>query len=89
MEAMTRDLHAVLAATGEAGPYLLVGRSFAAMRVRMLADRYPDEVVGLVLVDGDHEDAGLAPLREPAWYAGRRFRYPLAARLFPPRAKTP
>lgn len=55
---MVNDLHAVLAATGVEGPYVLVGQSFAGMKVRMYAYQFPGEVVGMVLVDPDHEEAG-------------------------------
>jgi pimeloyl-ACP methyl ester carboxylesterase len=37
-------------------PYLLVGHSAAGLAVRVFADRYRNEVVGMVIVDGSHED---------------------------------
>jgi len=49
--AAVADLHALLAAAGEQGPYLLVGHSLGGMHVRLFAARYPAEVAGLVLVD--------------------------------------
>ncbi len=45
------DLHALLTAAGEAGPYLLVGHSYGGLIVRLYASTYPKEVSGLVLVD--------------------------------------
>jgi pimeloyl-ACP methyl ester carboxylesterase len=57
IEEMTNDLHDLLAATGVKGPYVLVGQSFAGMRVRLFTYEFSDEVVGMVLVDPDHEDA--------------------------------
>lgn len=45
------ELHDLLQAAGEAGPYLLVGHSLGGVHVRMFAAQYPDEVAGLVLVD--------------------------------------
>jgi pimeloyl-ACP methyl ester carboxylesterase len=37
-------------------PYVLAGHSYGGLVVRMFADLYPDEVVGLVLVDSSHPD---------------------------------
>ena len=50
------ELHAALAAAGVTGPYVLAGHSFGGLPVRAFADRHPDEVVGLVLVDASHPD---------------------------------
>ncbi|MRS03544.1 alpha/beta hydrolase [bacterium] len=38
------------------GPYVLVGHSLGGMYMRLFIDQYPDEVVGLVLVDSAHID---------------------------------
>jgi pimeloyl-ACP methyl ester carboxylesterase len=46
------ELHTLLANGGEAGPYVMVGHSFGALVARVFAAAYPDEVVGVVLVDG-------------------------------------
>lgn len=45
------ELHALLQAS-EPGPYVMVGHSFGALIARLYADAYPDEVAGVVLVDG-------------------------------------
>src|SRR6476646_5769772 len=45
------DLHALLSAAGEAGPYVFVGHSYGGLIVRLYASTYPKEVSGLVLVD--------------------------------------
>ena len=45
------DLHALLSAAREAGPYVLVGHSYGGLIVRLYASTYPKEVSGLVLVD--------------------------------------
>jgi pimeloyl-ACP methyl ester carboxylesterase len=50
------DLHAALQAVGEKPPYVLVGASMGGIYVRLFQAQYPDEVVGLVLVDPAHED---------------------------------
>jgi pimeloyl-ACP methyl ester carboxylesterase len=49
------DLHALLDAAGIPGPYVLVGHSLGGIIVRLYAATYPDEVVGLVLVDAYSE----------------------------------
>lgn len=50
------DLHALLDAANVPGPYMLAGHSFGGLIDRLYASTYPDEVVGLVLVDAAHED---------------------------------
>jgi pimeloyl-ACP methyl ester carboxylesterase len=47
-----RDLHALLAAAGVQAPYLLVGFSFGGLLAIMYAGTYPDQVMGLVSLDG-------------------------------------
>jgi pimeloyl-ACP methyl ester carboxylesterase len=49
------DLHALLAAAAVPGPYVLVGHSYGGMLMRLYASTYPDEVVGMVLVDAFSE----------------------------------
>ena len=50
------DLHALLQAADISGPYVLVGPSVAGLFVRLYATTYPEDVVGLVLVDPSHEE---------------------------------
>ncbi|HZG66235.1 MAG TPA: alpha/beta hydrolase [Herpetosiphonaceae bacterium] len=50
------DLHALLEAADVPGPYVLVGPSVAGLFVRLYAATYPNDVVGLVLVDTLHEE---------------------------------
>lgn len=62
-ESVVADLHALLAAAQVPGPYVLVGHSLGGLFVRLYAATYPDEVVGLVLVDAWSE--GLKELLTP------------------------
>ena len=55
---MTRDLHTLLEKAPIEGPYVLVGHSMGGMLVQLYASQYPEEVVGLVLVDSAHPDMG-------------------------------
>lgn len=45
------DLHQLLAAARVPGPYVMVGHSTGGLIARLYAASYPDQVVGLVLVD--------------------------------------
>ena len=56
MENILAEFHTLLTNAGIEGPYVLVGHSLGGMYVRAYAVRYPEEVVGMVLVDPTHED---------------------------------
>ena len=53
---VSADLHDLLRAAGERPPYVLVGASLGGLYVRSYVADYPDDVVGLVLVDPSSED---------------------------------
>ncbi len=48
---VVRELREMLQVSGIAPPYVLVGHSFGGLVVRYFAAHYPDEVLGVVLVD--------------------------------------
>jgi pimeloyl-ACP methyl ester carboxylesterase len=50
------DLHAALQKSGIAGPYVIAGHSYGGLVVRAFTDLYPNEVVGMVLIDASHPD---------------------------------
>jgi pimeloyl-ACP methyl ester carboxylesterase len=52
---MAEELHALLQAAEVPGPYVLAGHSYGGFFARLYAATYPDEVVGLVLVDAYSE----------------------------------
>lgn len=49
------ELHAALQKAGIKPPYVMVGHSFGGIYVRVFADMYPNEVVGMVLIDPSQE----------------------------------
>lgn len=55
---IARELRELLQRANIPGPYLLVGHSFGGLVVRRYAALYPDDVVGVVLVD---------PMRSEEW----------------------
>ncbi|MBI1256433.1 MAG: alpha/beta fold hydrolase [Chloroflexi bacterium] len=55
-EIMVEELHTLLQNANIAAPYVVVGHSTGGMLVRLYAHSYPAEVVGMVLVDAQHED---------------------------------
>lgn len=66
-EEIVTDLYALVKRLELPAPYTLVGHSFGGLCMQLFAQRYPDEVAGLVLVDSSHADQtsrGLAVLGE-------------------------
>jgi pimeloyl-ACP methyl ester carboxylesterase len=68
---MVEDLHALVRAADIEGPHILVGHSFGGLLVRLYAQRYREEVAGIVLVDAMHEDQFdvFGPLFPPATHS--------------------
>lgn len=50
------ELQRLLARASETPPFVLVGHSVGGAFVRVFADRYPDDVAGLVFVDSSHPE---------------------------------
>lgn len=50
------EIHTLLHQANIPGPYIMVGHSFGGANVLFYAHTYPEEVVGVVLVDSVHED---------------------------------
>lgn len=55
------ELHALIAAAGLQGPFVLVGHSFGGLTIRLFAARYPALVAGLVFVDPAHPEDWIDP----------------------------
>jgi pimeloyl-ACP methyl ester carboxylesterase len=58
-EHIVQELDTLLNLAGIEPPYILVGDSFGTYNVRLYAHRFPEKVVGMVLVDGLNEEAML------------------------------
>ncbi|WP_242041148.1 alpha/beta fold hydrolase [Leptolyngbya sp. FACHB-261] len=50
------ELHSLLTKAGINPPYILVGHSLGGVNMRLYASQYPEDVIGLVLVDSSHEN---------------------------------
>ena len=69
--AVARTLHTLLGNAGESAPYVLVGHSLGGVYVREYATIYPDDVVGMVLIDSSHEQQQTRlPQAYTTWAAG-------------------
>jgi pimeloyl-ACP methyl ester carboxylesterase len=55
--AIATDLHTLLERANVPGPYVLAGHSSGGVYVQVFAERYPDEVAGMVLLDSQPPDA--------------------------------
>jgi pimeloyl-ACP methyl ester carboxylesterase len=79
--ALATDLHTLLERAGVAGPYVLVGHSSGGAYVRVFANRFPDEVAGMVLLDAQPADAFTVLPDYPATYRTLRMVYSLSPSL--------
>jgi pimeloyl-ACP methyl ester carboxylesterase len=59
VEEIVNDLHAVLHAAHEMGPYILVAHSIAGIYARGFETRFPEETAGLVMLDSSHEEQAM------------------------------
>jgi len=83
-QALASDLHTLLSASGNPGPYVLVGHSSGGVYVRIFAVKYPDEVAGMVLLDAQPPDPFTSLPGYSAFYASTPTLYgvlPSVARL--------
>ena len=55
---MAREAHQLLDVAGERGPYVLVGHSMAGLLTRAFLSQFPNDVVGLVLIDAADPGSG-------------------------------
>jgi pimeloyl-ACP methyl ester carboxylesterase len=62
---VVEDLHKALKAASIPGPYVLVGHSLGGLEARIYAQRWPEEVAGMVLVDTSPAGEGLIDESQP------------------------
>jgi pimeloyl-ACP methyl ester carboxylesterase len=62
---VVEDLHQALHAGSIPGPYILVGHSLGGIEARVYAQRWPEDVVGMVLVDTSPAGEGLIDEMQP------------------------
>ena len=67
--AVATDLHILLDRGHVPGPFVLVGHSSGAQYVRIFAGRYPEQVAGMVLLDGQPAEAFEGLPSFPAFYS--------------------
>ncbi|AXK60579.1 hypothetical protein C0J27_02365 [Candidatus Chromulinivorax destructor] len=53
---IVKDLHLLLKTANIPGPYILVGHSFGGLCTQLYCATYPEQVVGMVLIESVHED---------------------------------
>ncbi len=70
--AVATDLHILLDRAHVTGPFVLVGHSSGAQYVRIFAGRYPEQVAGMVLLDGQPAEAFEGLPIFPVFYSGFR-----------------
>ena len=51
-----RELHKLLENSKVRGPYIIVAHSIAGYNARLFADKYQDQVAGIIFVDSTHEN---------------------------------
>lgn len=70
--AAAKDLHTLLAAAGETGPFVLVGHSTGGTYAMAYAHRYPEQVAGMVLLDSSSPYQHTLVAAYPGQYAVMR-----------------
>lgn len=71
LQAMSDDLHAVVTALNLPAPYVLVGHSFGALILRVYAQRFPEELAGMILVDPLTPEEWIKPDSSQRWQLRR------------------
>jgi len=64
IENMVKELHTLVTNAKVNGPYVLVGHSFGGALIRLYAHDYPDDILGMGLVDAAPDDLFI---RVPSW----------------------
>jgi pimeloyl-ACP methyl ester carboxylesterase len=65
---IAQELHTLLQRAGESEPFVLAGHSLGGQYALMFAERYPEEIAGLVLIDALHADTNYRTPQAQALY---------------------
>jgi pimeloyl-ACP methyl ester carboxylesterase len=71
LQEMSDDLHALVTVLKITTPYVLVGHSFGALILRAYAQRFPEELAGIILVDPITPEEWIKPDRAQRWQLWR------------------
>ncbi len=80
-ERLVVELHTALEHAGIRPPYVFVGHSYGGLLARLFTERYPDEIVGAVLVESSYPRVSTAAAGPVLRYMGLLPFAPWAARL--------
>ncbi|OMF12143.1 hypothetical protein BK131_19265 [Paenibacillus amylolyticus] len=68
VDTISEEIHQLLRTSGQRPPYIMVGHSMGALETLRFAQRYPDEVAGMVMIDGGSpEYYSRAEMDIPEW----------------------
>ncbi|KAJ3198049.1 hypothetical protein HK101_009479 [Irineochytrium annulatum] len=75
VDTISEEIHQLLRTSGQRPPYIMVGHSLGSLETLRFAQRYPDEVAGMVMIDGGSpEYYSTVEMDTPEWYfASARF----------------
>ncbi|MHA7582335.1 alpha/beta hydrolase [Paenibacillus vandeheii] len=69
IDTITEEIHQLLQASGQRPPYIMVGHSLGSLETLRFAQMYPDEVAGMVMIDGGSpEYYSTVKMDTPEWY---------------------
>jgi len=69
IDTITEEIHQLLQVSGQRPPYIMVGHSLGSLETVRFAQMYPDEVAGMVMIDGGSPEYYSTVDVEPSdWY---------------------
>lgn len=71
LQRMSDDLHELVATLDIPRPYVLLGHSYAAYILRVYAERFPEELAGIILIDPLTPEEWIKPDRSQRWQLWR------------------
>ncbi|WP_440111579.1 alpha/beta fold hydrolase [Paenibacillus sp. QZ-Y1] len=69
IDTMAEEIHQLLRTSGQRPPYIMVGHSLGSLETLRYAQMYPDEVVGMIMIDGGSpEYYSTVEMGKSEWY---------------------